>query len=57
MPSHFAGFVATHSSPGVILIPPNTSVGGAIEKLLIAWLTWTAEEIENQIWWLPAEPS
>jgi hypothetical protein len=39
MPSHFAAFVATRSSPGVILIPPNATVGGAIEKLLIAWLT------------------
>jgi hypothetical protein len=54
MPSHFAAFVSTRSSPGVILIPPNATVGGAIEKLLIAWLTWTAEDIENQIWWLPA---
>ncbi|MDX2149886.1 MAG: DUF5615 family PIN-like protein [Bryobacteraceae bacterium] len=53
MPSHFATFVATRSSPGVILIPTSATVGGAIEKLLIAWLTWTPEEIENQLWWLP----
>ena len=42
MPSHFATFMATYSSPGVILVPPNTTVGGAIEKLLVVWLTWTA---------------
>jgi hypothetical protein len=54
MPGHFARFIAAERSPGLILIPPTTSVRDAIEKLLIAWLSWTAEEIENQIWWIPA---
>jgi predicted nuclease of predicted toxin-antitoxin system len=54
IPRHFATFVATRSSPGAILIPSNATVGEAIEKLLIVWLSWTAEDIENQIWWLPA---
>jgi len=53
IPRHFAIFVATHSSPGVILIPPNVTVGDAIERLLMTWLSWAAEDIENQIWWLP----
>lgn len=53
IPSHFAAFTASHRSPGVILIPPGTSVGDAIEKLLIAWLSWAAEDIEDQIRWLP----
>jgi predicted nuclease of predicted toxin-antitoxin system len=54
IPRHFTTFIATRSSPGAILIPSNATVGEAIEKLLIVWLSWTAEEIENQIWWLPA---
>ena len=48
---HFAGFVATQFSPGVIFIPPGTTTGDAIERLVIAWLSWSAEEIKNQIWW------
>lgn len=54
MPRHFATFVASRSSPGAILIPPETGVTEAIDRLLVAWLSWTAEELENQMWWLPA---
>ena len=50
---HFANFVATRSPPGVIVIPPRVSVGETIERLLMTWPIWAAEEIENQIWWLP----
>jgi predicted nuclease of predicted toxin-antitoxin system len=53
MPRHFATFVATHSSPGAILIPTNVTIGDAIEGLLMLWLSLAAEDIENQIWWLP----
>jgi hypothetical protein len=53
MPHHFATFIASRSSPGVILIPPATGVAEAIDKLLVTWLTWTAEDIQDQIWWLP----
>jgi predicted nuclease of predicted toxin-antitoxin system len=53
IPNHFAAFIAVNRSPGVILIPAGTSVGEAIEKLLIAWISWTAADIENQIRWLP----
>lgn len=53
MPLHFAAFVATRSSPGVILIPSRVTVGEAIDRLLMVWLSWAAEDIENQVWWLP----
>jgi hypothetical protein len=53
MPPHFARFVDANRSPGVILVPPPMPIGAAIEKLRIAWLFWTAEDLENQIWWLP----
>jgi hypothetical protein len=52
MPLHFAAFVATRSSPGVILIPSRVTVGEAIERLLMVWLSWASEDIENQVWWL-----
>jgi hypothetical protein len=31
---HFTSFLAAHESPGLILIPPQTSIGEAIEGLL-----------------------
>lgn len=52
IPGHFAAFVATRPSPGVILIPSRVTVGEAIERLLVLWMSWSAEDIENQIWWL-----
>lgn len=56
MPRHFAEFVATHSSPGLILVPVSVTIGEAIEELLVMWLSWGAEDIENQIWWLQPAP-
>jgi predicted nuclease of predicted toxin-antitoxin system len=53
MSRHFATFVNANRSPGVILVPPATSIGLAIERLLEAWLLWDAEDLENQIRWLP----
>ena len=52
MPLHFAVFLATRPSPGVILVPSRVTVGEAIERLLMIWLSWGAEDIENQMWWL-----
>ena len=52
MPHHFAAFVAGRSSPGVILTPARVTIAGAIEELLMMWRSWSAEDIENQIWWL-----
>ena len=53
MPVHFAKFVVALASPGVIVIASGVSIGEAIEKLSIAWLSWTGQEVENQIRWLP----
>ena len=53
MPSHFAEFIQAEDSPGLILIPSRVSIGEAIDGLLIAWLSWTPEEMRNQIRWLP----
>ena len=51
--SHFAEFIQAEDSPGLILIPSRVSIGEAIDGLLIAWLSWTPEEMRNQIRWLP----
>jgi hypothetical protein len=40
-PHHFAAFVA------------NRSIGEVIEELLMMWRWWSAEDIQNQIWWPP----
>ena len=50
---HFQGFIAERESPGVLLIPSSRSTGAAIEGLLMVWLTWTPEDLRNQIRWLP----
>ena len=34
MSRHFAAFIATRESPGLILIPPRTTTGKAVEGLL-----------------------
>ena len=53
MGGHFERFVARSDSPGLLLIPRFKPMGASIEGLLFAWLEWTAEEMQNQIRWLP----
>ena len=53
MPTHFADFIVGRDSPGLLLVPPRISIGETIEGLLMCWLSWTAEEMRNQIRWLP----
>ena len=53
MPGHLAEFLRSGQSPGLILIPSGTSISDAIEGLLVVWLAWSAEEMQNQIRWLP----
>lgn len=53
MPKHFADFIAVRDSPGLLLVPPRISVGETIESLFLCWLSWTAEEMRNQVRWLP----
>jgi hypothetical protein len=53
MSVHFHDFIATQDSPGILLIPSSRSTGAAIEGLFVAWLVWTADDLRNQIRWLP----
>lgn len=50
---HFQEFIAERESPGVLLIPSSRSTGAAIEGLLMVWLTWTPEDLRNQVRWIP----
>jgi predicted nuclease of predicted toxin-antitoxin system len=52
MPGHFERFVAEHESPGILLIPERRSIGAVIEGILSVWLTWSPEDLRNQMWWL-----
>ena len=44
MPVHFANFIATQESAGVILIAQALPLREAIEELLLIWEASTAEE-------------
>ena len=50
---HFKEFVTQRESPGVLLIPSPRSIGAAIDGLIVAWLTWSQDDLRNQVWWLP----
>jgi hypothetical protein len=43
MPSHFARFLDSHSSPELIIVPQDLDIGPAIEDLLIVWAASDAE--------------
>jgi hypothetical protein len=53
MPEHFAHFIQTRSSPGLILISQELSYHHAIEGLLRVWATTEAEDWQNILSFLP----
>lgn len=53
MPKHFATFIATTTSPGVLIIPQRLPIATAVEDLLLIWSTMDAEEWRNTIRFLP----
>lgn len=53
MPENFARFIATRTSPGVILISQELSYRDAIEGLLRVWTTTEAEDWQNVLSFLP----
>ena len=53
MPEHFADFIETRSSPGVILISQDLSYRQAIEGLLKVWTHTEAEDWLNVLSFLP----
>jgi hypothetical protein len=53
MTVHFREFVGQRESPGVPLVPSSRSIGAVIDGILMIWLTWSPDDLRNQIWWLP----
>ncbi len=53
MPIHFANFIATQESPGVILIEQRLPLREAIDELLLIWEASTAEEWINRLEFIP----
>jgi predicted nuclease of predicted toxin-antitoxin system len=53
MPQHFAEFIATRMSPGVLVLPQHMPVSLAVEELLLIWGATEAEEWTNRICYLP----
>jgi hypothetical protein len=49
MPKHFAEFIATQVSPGVLIIPRRMPLRVAMEWLITIWTASEAEEWVNQI--------
>ena len=53
MPYYFAEFVASQTSPGLLIVPQHLGVRVAIEQLLMIWGASEAEEYVNRIVRLP----
>lgn len=53
MPRHFAEFVTTATSPGLLVIPQHLSVATVVEDLGLIWLLTEAEEWTNRVSYLP----
>jgi hypothetical protein len=53
MPTHFAEFITTQTSPGVIIVPKHLPIASALEDLVLIWVAEKPEELVNRIRYLP----
>jgi hypothetical protein len=53
LPDHFRDFIASQTSPGVIIVSQRLSIGRAAELLRLLWAATEAEEYTNIIYDLP----
>jgi hypothetical protein len=53
MPTHFAEFVGSRKSSGVIVVPQSLAIPAAAEDLTLIWAATTPEEWTNRIFYLP----
>ena len=52
MPYHFANFLETRSSPGVIVVRQHLPIAAAAEGLVRIWAGTQVEEWRDRIYWL-----
>lgn len=53
MPRHFAEFLATEASAGVIVVPQKLAVNNSVEDLILIWGATESDEWINRIQSLP----
>jgi hypothetical protein len=53
MPRHFASFIESQASPGVIVVPQSLPVFRAVEDLLLIASATSPEDWANRICYLP----
>ena len=53
MPSHFAEFINSETSPGLIISPQHLPIISVVEALILIWAIDEAEEWINRIRYLP----
>jgi len=53
MPRAFAQFVATDTSPGLLIIPQHLPIAVAADDLVLVWAASEAEEWTNRLGYLP----
>jgi hypothetical protein len=53
MPSHFARFLESQSSAGVIIVSQDLDPGAVVEDLLLIWAATNAEEWRDRLGFVP----
>jgi len=53
MPAHFAQFLTTRPSPGLIIVVQDLDIGRSIEELLLIWTATDIDEWQNKIGYVP----
>ena len=53
MPQHFAEFISTQNSPGLLIVPKAMQMVEVIEDIILIWLVETPSEWVNRIRYLP----
>jgi len=53
MPSQFAQFLATRTSPGLIIVDQDLDIGRSIDELLLIWAATDLEEWKDKIGYVP----
>jgi hypothetical protein len=53
LPYHFRQFIASRTSPGVLIVSPRLSIGRSAEFLYFLWAASDADEYVNMVYDLP----